>query len=113
MSSKFFDTLKGTESEPANTRWVHLVEMNGDTLQGKTVLTCALTNGIVTFDGDAVLIEQLQTGIQTPQGLVLPRDGEVFLQVLSQHFSTPYLFATEPESGERVTPYKTVPLKEL
>ncbi len=101
------------DQEAGPTTWVHLIEMDGTTLQGKTILTCMLTtNGTITFHGDPQMMQQLNEGIRDEAGtLLLPKAGLAFLQALSIHFRTPYFFATTPQTGDAITPYTQPVLK--
>ncbi len=85
---------------PFQTSWVDLVEFDPINRSGFIRLRAFLKNGVVEFDGDKNLTEELKKGIDGLAGNpVIPDDGILFLDQLTKTFRNPYLLATGIQTG--------------
>ncbi len=105
-------SLQATPLKQTSFHWVHLVALDGKTLQKQGRATCVLDQtGHITFQGDKTLVEQLKMGVETAaHKTMLPKDGLAFLEVLGEAFQSPYLFATPIQAGKKVVPFVSTPL---
>lgn len=110
--NRFFDSLvhpKSPEKKEPAMKWVDLIAFDQQQNKARVCVRCILVNGAVRFDGDAEVVAQLTSGIQTgPEERVLPSQGEVFLVALTREYRSPYLFASDLNEGDATAASKEI-----
>ena len=87
--------------------WVDLLSIEPTTRTTRLLARCVLDVDGVHCTGEALLVAELEAGVSSPNNAqrFTPRDGETFLQILSQVYRSVYLFATPVQRGNTVHDY--------
>ena len=83
-------------------QWIDLIKFDLEKQTYISVARCILAEGQLRFEGNQVVIENLESEFDS-----FKEEPEAFLEMLVKRFNSPYLQATEIQSGDELAPFQS------